>query len=144
MREQQAATDEAVPRIEFDFAELGREEDHVLPIPSFNAVDVASESLSATLCRLRELLSRRRCCRRMLRALIAEVNTKRRHLHFGRGREKAVLSEASRAQYRDRPVALGVQDAAAPIPKRTGTVFRELAVETIRHLLALLPSIEVD
>ena len=41
---------EAVPRIEFDFAELGREDDQVLPISSLNAVDVGSESLSATLC----------------------------------------------------------------------------------------------
>ena len=47
---QQPDTDEAVPRIEFDFADLGREEDQVLPIPSLNAVDVGSESLSATLC----------------------------------------------------------------------------------------------
>ena len=39
-----------VPRIEFDFADLGREEDQVLPSPSLNAVDVGSESLSATLC----------------------------------------------------------------------------------------------
>ena len=50
MREQQPDTDEAVPRIEFDFADLGREEDQVLPIRSLNAVDVGSESLSATLC----------------------------------------------------------------------------------------------
>ena len=51
MRGQQPDTDEAVPRIEFDFADLGREEDHqVLPIPSLNAVDVGSEILSATLC----------------------------------------------------------------------------------------------
>ena len=41
--------DEAVPRIDFDFADFGREEDQVLPIPSLNAVDVGSESLSATL-----------------------------------------------------------------------------------------------
>ena len=47
---QQPDTDEAVPRIEFDFADLGREKDPVLPIPSLNAVDVGSESLSATLC----------------------------------------------------------------------------------------------
>ena len=39
-----------MPRIEFDFADFGREEDQVLPIPSLNAVDVGSESLSATLC----------------------------------------------------------------------------------------------
>ena len=39
-----------MPRIEFDFADLGREEDQVLPVPSLNAVDVGSESLSATLC----------------------------------------------------------------------------------------------
>ena len=39
-RGQQPETDEAVPRIEFDFADLGREEDHVLPIPSLNAVEV--------------------------------------------------------------------------------------------------------
>ena len=50
LRGQQPDTDEAVPRIEFDFADLGREEDQVLPIPSLNAVDVGSESLSATLC----------------------------------------------------------------------------------------------
>ena len=50
LRRQQPETDEAVPRIEFDFADLGREEDQVLPIPSLNAVDVGSESLSATLC----------------------------------------------------------------------------------------------
>ena len=50
LRGQQPDTDEAVPRIEFDFAVLGREEDQVLPIPSLNAVDVGSESLSATLC----------------------------------------------------------------------------------------------
>ena len=43
-------TDEAVPRIDFDFGDLGREEDQVLPIPSLNAVDVGSESLSATPC----------------------------------------------------------------------------------------------
>ena len=48
--ELQPETDEAVPRIEFDFADLGREEEQVLPIPSLNAVDVGSESLSATLC----------------------------------------------------------------------------------------------
>ena len=50
LRGQQPDTDEAVPRIEFDFADLGREEDQVLPIRSLNAVDVGSESLSATLC----------------------------------------------------------------------------------------------
>ena len=47
---QQPDTDEAVPSIGFGFADLGREEDQVLPIPSLNAVDVGSESLSATLC----------------------------------------------------------------------------------------------
>ena len=50
LREQQPDTDEAVPRIEFDFADLGREEDQELPTPYLNAVDVGSESLSATLC----------------------------------------------------------------------------------------------
>ena len=50
LRGQQPDTDEAVPRIEFDFGDLGREEDQVLLIPSLNAVDVGSESLSATLC----------------------------------------------------------------------------------------------
>ena len=39
-----------MPRIEFDFADLEREEDQVLPILSLNAVDVGSESLSATFC----------------------------------------------------------------------------------------------
>ena len=50
LRGQHPETDEAVPRIEFDFADLGREEDPVLPIPSLNEVNVGSESLSATLC----------------------------------------------------------------------------------------------
>ena len=50
LRGQQPDTDEAVPTIEFDFTDLGREEDQVLPIPSLNAVDVGSESLSATPC----------------------------------------------------------------------------------------------
>ena len=50
LRGQQPNTDEAVPRIEFDNADLGREEEQILPIPSLNAVDVGSESLSATLC----------------------------------------------------------------------------------------------
>ena len=49
-RKQQPETDEVVPRIEFDFADLGREEDQVLPIPYPDAVDVGSESLTATLC----------------------------------------------------------------------------------------------
>ena len=50
LRGQQPDTDEVMPRIEFDFADLGREEDQVLPIPSLNAVDVGFESLSTTLC----------------------------------------------------------------------------------------------
>ena len=50
LRGQHPETDEAVPRIEFDFADLGREEDPALPIPSLNEVDVGSEGLSATLC----------------------------------------------------------------------------------------------
>ena len=45
LRGQQPDTDEAVPRIEFDFADLGREEDQILPTPSLTAVDVGSESL---------------------------------------------------------------------------------------------------
>ena len=49
LRVQQPETDEAAPRIKFDFADLGREEDQALPIPSLNAVDVGSERLSATL-----------------------------------------------------------------------------------------------
>ena len=50
LRRQQPDTDEAVPRIEFDSADLEREEDQVFPIPSLSAVDVGSENLSATLC----------------------------------------------------------------------------------------------
>ena len=49
MRVQQPDTDEAVPRIEFDFADIGREKDRTLSTSSLNAVDVGSESLSATL-----------------------------------------------------------------------------------------------
>ena len=47
---QQPDTNETVPRIEFDFADFGREEDQVLPILSPNTFDIGSESLSATLC----------------------------------------------------------------------------------------------
>ena len=50
LREQQPDTDEAVPRIEFDFADLGREEDQVLPIPSLNAVDVVPRACQQHLC----------------------------------------------------------------------------------------------
>ena len=50
LRAQQPDTDEAVPSIEFDFADHGPEEDQVLTIPSLNAIDVGFESLSATLC----------------------------------------------------------------------------------------------
>ena len=37
-----------------NFADLGQEEDQVLPIPSLNAVDVGSGSFSAILCPTRE------------------------------------------------------------------------------------------
>ena len=46
---QQPDSDEAVPRIEFDFADRGQEEDEVLPILSLNAADVGSETFSSTL-----------------------------------------------------------------------------------------------
>ncbi|CAK0840370.1 unnamed protein product, partial [Prorocentrum cordatum] len=45
-----SAEEAAIPRIEFDFAEIGRESDASPGIPSLNGVDVGSESLSATLC----------------------------------------------------------------------------------------------
>ena len=48
LRGQRPDTDEAVPRLEFDFADLGREEDRVLPIPSLNAVDVGSETKASS------------------------------------------------------------------------------------------------
>ena len=47
---QQPETDEAVSRIEFDSAELEREEDQPLPTSSLNASDDESESSTATLC----------------------------------------------------------------------------------------------
>ena len=50
MRGQQPETDEIMPRIEFDFADLGRDEDQTMPFPSLNVNYVESESLSATLC----------------------------------------------------------------------------------------------
>ena len=55
MRWQQPETDETVPRIEFDFADLEREENQVLPILSLNAIDVVSESLSTTFCPMKTL-----------------------------------------------------------------------------------------
>ena len=69
LRRQQPNTDEAVPRIEFDFADLRREEDQVLPIPSLNAVDVGSESLSATLCPTKS------CSEHLLETILAFVET---------------------------------------------------------------------
>ena len=50
LREQQPETDEAVSRIEFDSAELNREEDQTLSTSSLNAFDDESESSTATLC----------------------------------------------------------------------------------------------
>ena len=50
MREQQPETVEAVSRIEFDSAELEREEDQTLSTSSLNAFDDGSESSTATLC----------------------------------------------------------------------------------------------
>ena len=44
LRRQKPETDEAVQRIEFESADLGREEDQAV------AVDVGSESLSVKLC----------------------------------------------------------------------------------------------
>ena len=49
MREQ-PETDEAVSRIEFESAELEREEDRTLSTSSFNVCDDGSESLTATPC----------------------------------------------------------------------------------------------
>ena len=44
------AHESGLPRVEFDFADIGREREQSLPIPSLNTVDVGSERLSATLC----------------------------------------------------------------------------------------------
>ena len=53
LREQQPETDEAVSRIEFDSAELEREEDQTLSTSSLNAFDDESESSTATLCSMK-------------------------------------------------------------------------------------------
>ena len=50
LREQQPETDEAVSRMEFDSAEIEREEDQTLSTSSLNAFDDGSESSTATLC----------------------------------------------------------------------------------------------
>ena len=50
LREQHPETDEAVSRVEFDSAELEREEDQTLTTSSLNAFDDGSESSTATLC----------------------------------------------------------------------------------------------
>ena len=50
MREQLPETDEAASRLEFDSAELEREEDQTLPTSSLNAFDDGSESSTATVC----------------------------------------------------------------------------------------------
>ena len=50
LRKQQPETDEAASRIEFDSAELEREEDQTLSTSSLNAFDDGSESSTATLC----------------------------------------------------------------------------------------------
>ena len=49
MRKQQPETDEAASRVEFDSAELEREEDQTLTTSSLNAFDDGSESSTATL-----------------------------------------------------------------------------------------------
>ena len=50
LRKQQPETDEAVSTIEFDSAELEREEDRTLSTSSLNGCDDGSESLTATPC----------------------------------------------------------------------------------------------
>ena len=50
LREQQPETDEAVSRIEFDFAKFEREEDQTSSTCSLNAFDDGSESSTAILC----------------------------------------------------------------------------------------------
>ena len=50
MRKQQPETDEAASRVEFDSAELERDEDQTLRTSSLNAFDDGSESSTATLC----------------------------------------------------------------------------------------------
>ena len=50
LRKQQPETDEAASRIEFDSAELEREEDQTLSTSSLNAFDDGSESSTATWC----------------------------------------------------------------------------------------------
>ena len=49
-RKQQPETDEAASRVEFDFAELEREEDQTSSTSFLNAFDDGSESSTATLC----------------------------------------------------------------------------------------------
>ena len=48
--EQQPETDEAVSRIEFDFAKFEREEDQTSSTSSLNALDDGSESSTAIMC----------------------------------------------------------------------------------------------
>ena len=50
LRKQQPETDEAASRVEFDSAELEREEDQTLSTSSLNVFDDGSESSTATLC----------------------------------------------------------------------------------------------
>ena len=50
LRKQQPETDEAASRVEFDSAELEREEDQTLTTSSLNAFDDGSESSTAALC----------------------------------------------------------------------------------------------
>ena len=54
LRKQQPETDEAASRVEFDSAELEREEDQTLSTSSLNAFDDGSESSTATLCSTKE------------------------------------------------------------------------------------------
>ena len=116
---------------------------------------------------LPELPSRRRGCRLELRVFFAEAKTQRRHLDFGSGRQELSLrsqqSVVPHQQLTDHLLpksqmlprqSQSVRDQASrsctfgvefwPAVRGVNAVFRELSAETIWHLLALLPSIEVD
>ena len=101
---------------------------------------------------------------RELRVLVAEAKTQRRHLNFGCVREERrqqrvvphqQLTDQLLSGFKMLPrQSQSVRDQASPTGtcgvqfwpavRGTNAVFRELVVETIRRLLALLPCIEID
>ena len=101
--EQQPETDEAVSRIEFDFAELEREEDQTLSTSSLNAFDDGSESSTATLC------STKAFSEHLTETLVAFVEVLRHNVVMLHSDQEPVLVQSLKTVQNRRPIEMSVR-----------------------------------